>query len=578
MLMTNDGKIDKMITATEMLKARIMQISKMRSDAGKADTTPTLIDIERTHVLFINAHFKPHAAIALDYQKVSPTSGAILGNEVTFSIPQFGDFINDMFVYIKFAPVVYTPTVPAPNQDTFRFCDYPGERILAHNKFTVNGNPLDEYSSEAYNFYREFQVGADKMSGWNRMMGQESPVEGFLQQTATAQQPTSRVKMQVCNGFQTPKGSHDALVLMVPLLYWFCKDPRLSIPSVAIPFGQRFITSRLCTSEELIEKVEGDRSDGSDAGVLPELKIQEIALYVNNLFMNPEIHDIFIKRIGFTLIRVHRIHKVRVDKSEFEILLNTLQWPIESFFMCVKPLVNVTKVPFPNNKSLQNWHKTGIVVTTEEDLDGVASSAVNFSAQAEITSLLAVADVLSTVILQLDAYAAVGATSKAAYDFAAVASAAGALTGATSTTVYDAVQAAYTASTDYTHAVNVGASAKLSVTTEKPVISDISMKIQGVSLTNNMPAMFFNSYVPYNYGASNISTPSSVASYMYTFCLYPGSYQPSGHLNTSRAREFFIIYKSEYLGPNTPADLIIVATAINFLLISDGSAAIRFAT
>ena len=31
----------------------------MRSNQGFADPTPTLVDIERTHILFINAHFKP---------------------------------------------------------------------------------------------------------------------------------------------------------------------------------------------------------------------------------------------------------------------------------------------------------------------------------------------------------------------------------------------------------------------------------------------------------------------------------------------------------------------------------------
>lgn len=30
-----------------------------RKRAGKADITPTLVDLERTHILYVNAHFKP---------------------------------------------------------------------------------------------------------------------------------------------------------------------------------------------------------------------------------------------------------------------------------------------------------------------------------------------------------------------------------------------------------------------------------------------------------------------------------------------------------------------------------------
>lgn len=54
-----------MIMATELLNSRIKDIMCMRSNQGFADPTPTLVDIERTHILFINAHFKPFAAIGL---------------------------------------------------------------------------------------------------------------------------------------------------------------------------------------------------------------------------------------------------------------------------------------------------------------------------------------------------------------------------------------------------------------------------------------------------------------------------------------------------------------------------------
>jgi hypothetical protein len=55
-LITNDGKQDRMLMATELLKRRLKSIKQARAAAGLKDTTPTLLDIERTHVLFMNAH------------------------------------------------------------------------------------------------------------------------------------------------------------------------------------------------------------------------------------------------------------------------------------------------------------------------------------------------------------------------------------------------------------------------------------------------------------------------------------------------------------------------------------------
>ena len=155
-----------------------------------------------------------------EYHRVNPDSGgATLGGEVRFSIPQFGDFFNDMALYVRFNQAVYTPVADDPNRDVFRYCDYPGERLLKKVKFDVNGNPLDEYTSTVYNFHRQFLVPTDKLTGWKRLVGQEVAEEAYLQQE-TLLQPQSRVKVQVCKGYQTPRGEHPALTLMVPLLFW----------------------------------------------------------------------------------------------------------------------------------------------------------------------------------------------------------------------------------------------------------------------------------------------------------------------------------------------------------------------
>lgn len=89
-LITNDGKQDRMLMATALLNKRLLDIERIRAKNPKIrDPTPTLVDIEKTHILFMNAHFKPFAAIGYEYNKVQPQSGtARLGAPVQFSIPQ----------------------------------------------------------------------------------------------------------------------------------------------------------------------------------------------------------------------------------------------------------------------------------------------------------------------------------------------------------------------------------------------------------------------------------------------------------------------------------------------------------
>jgi hypothetical protein len=143
--------------ATKLLNQRLIDIERMRSRNPQIkDPTPTLVDIERTHILFMNAHFKPFAAIGYEYNKVRVASGsAALGQDVQFSIPQFGDFFHDMVLHIQLSSVAADD---ADDSNRYlRYVDFLGQALVQDVKFTVNGNPLDEYDSDVHCMHEKFQ-------------------------------------------------------------------------------------------------------------------------------------------------------------------------------------------------------------------------------------------------------------------------------------------------------------------------------------------------------------------------------------------------------------------------------------
>jgi len=292
-LITNDGKQDRMLMATQMLRNRLDSVrAKRRANPAIRDETPTLLDIERTHVLFTNAHFKPFVAIGYEYNKVNTGAGSVsLGSEVQFSIPQFGDFFNDMVLYMKLsAPVITTVDVVPADLPTVRWADYPGERILKEVAFEVNGNPLDTYDTDSIAMHRKLMVPVNKQKGWDRCVGQQESKEAWFTPDAAAAPTGSRVKVEVCDGAQTEKEAQDDLELLVPLLFWCNKDPRLAVPSVAIPFGQRYIKVKLATKDEMCGyQIRGAGADATTSISTPN--ITTMSLYINNIFVNPRFWD-----------------------------------------------------------------------------------------------------------------------------------------------------------------------------------------------------------------------------------------------------------------------------------------------
>ena len=481
-LITNDGKLDSMLTADKILKQRLMNVERINRQSQCSDPTPTLLDIERTHILFVNAHFKPFAAMAYEYQKVKINAGtATLNSTVTFNIPQFGEFINDMVLHLRLSPPVLSqdaPTTVGEDEDYFRYHDFAGERLLKKVSFEVNGNPLDSYERLSMVMHRQFSLGVNKQVGYARMMGQEVALPGYVNQLTTATQ-NYREKRWVCNGFQTPTQTKaSGLELFAPLLFWF-RDPRIALPSVAIPQGQRFINVELAPASDFLSIIQRGVNTNS---VLSDPAVQFAELYVNNIFVTKEVHDIYIKRVGFNLIRVHREQKIVVSESEKEIQLTNMKWPIETLYVGMRLSANTNVA--------DRWDKFTHITDTA------------FNAH------------------------------------------------------LDAVTAQ----------------------THSKLIDKLSISAHGIALYNEFPAELFNLYLPYHKGAYNLNTPEDQGALAVTFNLYPNSYQPSGHINVSRAREFFIKYWSSIVDTNNTAELFVLGVAINFLLVADGTAILRYST
>ena len=592
MLITNDGKQDRMLHATDLLNSRIEKIKAVRAKRGE-DPTPTLADIETTHILFMNAHFKPYAAIGLEYNKVISKSGTShnYGSTVEFSIPQFGDFFGDPVVRCVLTnPQLVTPTVtdlvaavettnalvssedgvqdeewtPAAgtvqgrlrqclDQPTFRYCDFPGERLFKKVRFTVNGNPLDEYQSDDVIMYRKYHVPSNKRDGWFRLMGQQLPREARIDNSGcgfdiTAYNaavsagteaaylsgiaPQWRYKDSVCDGLQTAKFSHGTHTeLMIPILFWF-RDPRLMIPSVAIPYGQRFISIDLEESNNMFDLTDGltwlencdttlacneqkflftEVAGAFDSTVTAQVKTME--LYLGNVFVNPEIHDIFIKRIGFSLIRVHRQQRNSINESSVEILLQQLKWPIEFMEIGLRPTINNAKVAegfVDRFYRLRNWHKFNLVETIHRTCKAPAAIP-DFATQNTVYYGRDSSGVLNgTLILGNTA----GAQEAGAF--------------------YDAAETCGGDGHDFERYYDM--------------IDRMTISAHGIPLYNDFVKKFYTDYLPYNYGGYNITTPDLDDTLFVTFALYPGTYQPSGHINISRAREFYIKFNSDTIG------------------------------
>lgn len=624
-IIANEGKVDNLIFANNLLKQRIADIMCEREEQGESDLTPTLADIEETHILYMNAHYRPVAAIGFEYNKVRSHSGVpAWSNSAVFNLPQFGDFFHDICQRTRLSSARgvegLTPThggsqfplnsgndsynivdsegnlllagdssasgLTVSYRNYVRYCERPADRLFKSVKFDVQGNPLDEYTEMVPVMMNKFCTSPNKRTGSDRLAGQEVCLEGYgalgvstvvdadsantpagiskgksgqsnqtagvfeyadvgtesslVGQTALStlnnatQYDVFRELKSIVNGPQTPKPVQPALELWNRLHFGFCKDAHQSIPSVSLPSGHRFITMEYAAQSDLIfeepsiylEKIVSDGTSHTRTYSsiiqqfgLDDVTVEKNELYVNNIFVNTEIHDIYIERIGFSLVRVFRFHKAKCSQeSNEEKLLSQLKWPIEYMMVGFRPAWNIKAatatagVVSGNPNQWRDWHR----MTRQVDANVAQERATAFS--------LSLTDETVTGTLSTERIA------------------------------------------DEKYWIPVS------------TIDSVSFTTHGVKLYDDFADTFYNQYMPMHYGGANICTPDDTGALFINMALFPGMYQPSGHLNFSRARESYLSWTSSYISASTPVDLFVVAIALNFLLITDGSAVLRYTT
>ena len=370
-LIINKGKEDLLINNNDTL---IKNIKKNPNEPLKA--------VLKTHDLLIHSKFKPFVNSGYEYQKVKSKGDYLFGNSVYFSIPQYGEFINDVVANVRISKAEFEEkNIPKPGDseennyyprngenwngepgnysytlfnhfnepvssnsycNLISYCEFPGERIFEKVAFSVNGNPLDEYCYNVASMMRDMTIPENKLTGYRKIIGQNEIL-------------------------QTPKFAHEKTNLWIPLLFWFCKDVSVAFPSVAIPSGQRFIHFNIAKSDKIFQetpylyivqtriengKTYYDKRAWKTTSNL-DVTLELLELYANNIFVPPEIHEMYINNITTSLIRVYQIHKMNLKKERL-INLNQIKWPAEFMIIGFRPDWNVS---LDNPNYWRSWHR-----------------------------------------------------------------------------------------------------------------------------------------------------------------------------------------------------------------------------
>lgn len=522
-LVLRDDRFDKFFTASDHLRRRLAAVRAARAAAGAPDPAPTFADIERTHLLYVRASYRPYVAVASEYTRVKPSGDgtaalAASGGAAVFTFPTYGHFTSDMALHVRFAAAgSATATDPTdPATPYLRYCALPGLRLLRRVELRSDAVLIDDYDRDDAVAYSKFFVPADRRAGWERCHGQQELREAsFFGNGYTG-------SLMYRDGPQTPKLYQPAFDVFIPLQFWFGRGAEHALLNDLIPNSQRTVTCELAPLSEMIQAlapnanfdVIDDPADVDDPAIpnglapadLPFTRLAiSVDLYVNSIYVSPEIHDIFARRVGFSLIRAHRRQTSQLQSAAGSFLLDQLKFPAEYLLVGLRRRSLAT--------DFDRWWMMG---------EKAARTGANK---------------LLTPAIVWNANVGGGGVSQLV--------------------VREAVEA----------------------TTLESFTESLGVTAHGIEIFPLFPAAFYNAYAPLR-GGSMVVSPVDTSAHLVSFCLYPGRFNPSGYYNLSAGREMYINYtlKPTYESMTSgEAEMVISMSALNFLMRRGDHLQLRYA-
>ena len=106
-------------------------------------------------------------------------------------------------------------------------------------------------------------------------------------------------------------------------------------------------------------------------------------------------------------------------------------------------------------------------------------------------------------------------------------------------------------------------------------VNSLSIISNGIRIFQENQIRFYEDFLPFSRGNTAVALRGV---YLIPFNLKTGEQQPSGYYNISRNRETYIEWTSNVISKDRPAELLIAAAEMNFLIVKDGKAWLLYDT
>jgi hypothetical protein len=263
---------------------------------------------------------------------------ADFGRRVTCTLARNGDLAYRTYLQV---------TLPEINQNLARYArwlDFPGEQLIAQVEVEIGGQRIDRQYGDWMHIWNQLTLSKEQERGYYKMVGNTTQLTYITDpEFANVDGPCdSDAPRQVC----APRNALPETTLYVPLQFWYCRNPGLALPLIALQYHEVRINLDIRPTDECLWAVKSlscieDTSTNIKAGQAYNQSLVAASLYVDYVFLDTDErrrmaqnpHEYLIEQLQFT-------GDESVGSSSNKIKLN-FNHPCKELIWVVQPDANV---------------------------------------------------------------------------------------------------------------------------------------------------------------------------------------------------------------------------------------------
>ena len=298
-------------------------------------------------ITFWKVTYRRHTNYAMESIEQTFNGQADFGRRVTCTISRNGDLAFRTYLQVTLPEInqsmVTRAAGAAATSGLFaRWLDCPGEQLISQVEVEIGGQRIDRQYGDFMHIWNQLTLTSEQELGYNKMIGNTTQLTYITDPSfADVDGPCeANAPKQVC----APRNALPETTLYVPLQFWFCRNPGLALPLIALQYHEVKINIDLRPIDECLWAV-NDLNETNATSVKATTAYNQslvaASLYVDYIFLDTDErrrmaqnpHEYLIEQLQFT-------GDESVGSSSNKIKLN-FNHPCKELIWVVQPDANV---------------------------------------------------------------------------------------------------------------------------------------------------------------------------------------------------------------------------------------------